>query len=342
MGSIKPRTKSGKSGRHFSTRPDSGKRYRLILNLISYGYSDQQIRMAMQKNFPYTKQLASDDMRVLTYQFGWLKDLNPDSNKYKKHSLTASGRTVLDKFEDSVKKLSVSMENPRYMTTIQNTTYLKQFLSREEYGFEQNKNLKNVKTHIGRFDGNILRVFEGNKITMEITPQPTPVYNKDIVGAKKTVEKTILDLCNILNNTWELNLSIPRPILGVQHTVSDDFAKKVMRLTSGQQIKFKTEKGLVDINSSKGTEPRIEFEHIEQIREYLDIPESVSNVEKRLQDMEQKNNLRDSLLERVVGQLERNNDGIDRMANVLEKLTQVQSGQEQVRSLNSLSSNMFQ
>lgn len=342
MPSIKSRTKRGQSGRLFRTRPDSGKRYRLILNLVSYGYSDMQIRKAMQKNFSYTKQLASDDMRVLTYHFGWLKDKNPTSNKYKKHTMTASGRTVLDQFDESVKKISTSMENPRYMTTIQNITYLKQFLSKEEYQFESNRNLKNVKAHIGKFGTNILRVFEGKKITMEITPQPTPVYDKDIEGARKKVQDTVLDLCNTLNQTWDLNLSIPKPILGVQHTVSDDFAKKVMKLTSGQQIKFKTEKGLIDINASKGTEPRIEFEHIEQIREYLNLPEIVSNLEKRMQNVEEKNNWRDGILERVVVQLERNSNAIEKMTTTFEKLTQVQSGPEQVRSLNNLSSNMFQ
>ena len=318
-------------------RPDQPARFRLILNLVSYGYTDKRIREGMSRSFTYRKQLASDDMRVLTYHYGYLKDIDPFKNKNKKHELTESGRTVLDQFDKADKKLSTSMENPRYMSLIKNKTLLTKFLAHKEFNFKSTTQLKNNIYYYGTIEDYSVRVFLGREPSIEFTPQPTPVYGKDIEKTRKIIQASVTDICNKLNDAWNLDLVAPWAMKGKQHTVSDVFAKKVMRLTSGEQIKFRTKSGLVDINASKGGEPRIEFEEIEQIREYLDMPQDLASLTVHIQQIidrmdntQKAQEMQQYLLERLVIGQEKNTENIGKVSELMNKLFEGRFGPEQV------------
>lgn len=331
-------------------RPDQTARFRLILMLVSYGYSDQRIRESMARSFPYRKQLASDDMRALTYHHGYLKDLDPFMNKNKKHELTESGRTVLDQFDKADKKISTSVENPRYMSLIKNKTLLMKFLAHKEFNFKSTPQLKNIIYYHGSIENYSVRVFLGREPSIEFTPQPTPVYGKDIERTRKIIQASVTDVCNRLNSAWNLDIIAPWAMKGKQYTVSDAFARGVMKTTNGEQIKFKTSSGLVDINASNGGEPRVEFEEIEQIREYLDMPKDLADltvhIEKiinRMDNTQKAQEMQQYLLERLVIGEEKNAENIGKVSELLNKLFDNKSGPEQVaqRDLTNDTKRMF-
>lgn len=339
MGTRSSGTKSGSSGQ--KRRPDLLVRYRLILSMIGYGYSAMDIRKALMKEWDISKQLLSEDFaRMIRNR--WITDLNPDVNKWKNYGLTESGRTVLAGYEKHELARLVKIENARHKCEIRNTVYLNKFLSVESYGFESNRKFKNSMMYHGRVNGLAVQVVIGKKPSMIITPRP--LFVSTAKKGRIKVQHTVLDLVNELNNTWLFDLTPPVSVSGHgQIAIGGKFPKSVLEANRGGSMKIHKKYGIVSIDASPPDKiPHLElpFDVPEKVDEYLDVPDHMQKVIERMEKLEAREDARDYAIDRMAAAIEKNSDVSNKLYDLISG--QVKTGQEQVRSLNSLSSNMFQ
>lgn len=338
MGARTSGTKSGKSGQ--KRRPDLLVRSRLILSLIGYGYSANDVLKALQREWTISKQLLSEDCKRMV-RLGWIVDENPDLNKWKYYHLTDSGRTVLAGYEKHDHARMTKIENYRHRSTVQNETHLREFLQHQPYHFKR-KNLKNQETLYGKINGIAIQVSIGKKVTLIMTPRP--MYTANARKGTIVKQQSLLELAVMLNKMWLLNLTPPEPLENMgQIALTGRLPKKVLELTKGAQVRIEKDYGTVVIDQS----PPDDYPHIEipatvpeVVDDLLDTGNHYREILKRLEGMDKTNSVRDNVIERMATVIEKNSGAIDRLADLISG--QVKTGPEQVRSLNSLSSNMFQ
>lgn len=338
MGTRKSGIRSGKSGQ--KRRPDLLMRYRLVLSMIGYGYSAMQIRVALVKDWDISKQLMSEDFRRMVAN-KWITDLNPIVNKWKNYGLTESGRTVLAGYEKSEFARLTKIENAKHKCEIRNTTYIKRFLSMERYGFEPNNKFKNTRIYQGRINGNAVQVALGKKPSLVITPRKLIV--SDAIKGRRMVQQTVLDLVVELNRDWLFDLTPPISISRHgQIAIGGKFAKAVLNANHGGSVKIEKDYGTVSIDASppdKTQQIEFPFDAPEKLSDYLDVPDHMKQVIQRMERLENNESARDQAIDRIASAVEKNTEVSNKLLDLISG--QVKTGQEQVRSLNNLSKNMF-
>lgn len=311
-------------------------RANVILLALAYGEMPLTLRKQLERRWGMSKQLFSDDIHRMIGK-GWLQDENPFVIRFKFYKVTELGRTVLAEWESTEKRKLYKIENARYIVKIKNREHLYEFLKKPEYQFQGKSTLNNVVTYYGRIKGWAVAIYEGKEITLVVTP--APLYAKDMITGHHKIVQAVLDFLNDLNKKWLFDFTIPTPTTHRQYTISDSFASAILDKTNGSQVKMHTKDGLVSIDQSYGTEPRIEFEDVGKAQEYLEMPDQLRIINDKINKLLQSQTIRDNALNRIVDLTGKNSEAID-------KLTSLIGGKldEQVTKpagLNSLSSQMF-
>lgn len=335
---------SAKRGSGSKTLPDKLTRWKMILSLISHGESSVRIQQAINKQWAVSKVTYSNDIHEMIYE-GWIVDLKPMINKYKYYAITESGSTVLAGWDKDEKKTLTKIENARHVVKIRNEKWLNQFLSKESYMFERHDLGPNQKTYYGKviekYYAMNVAVHIGKEVSMVLTP--APMYAEDLITGHHKIHQTMLDFCNMLNEKWNFDLTIPKPTSHRQYTISDDFAKTMLKASGGSQLKLDTEDGMVSIDQSHQQEKRIEFPTLKKAVDYLEVPRQIEILTRKMEEMNLREQQRDDALLKLVAAIENNSQRFDKLVDLISGQKQVQSDKEQVKvpDMTDLAKNMF-
>lgn len=319
-------TKKGKIGQKKSTTflPKTLR----VLKLLQY---DDQTQQNLAKYLGISRQGLSYHINKLV-ENGLVYDKTKGSNKWKFYGLTASGQKVLVEYESNEKVELKGIENARWKSQIRNDRNLQKFLF--HYGFTHHA-MNNWIQWNGDIEGFSVNVNIAKKTHIVITHPP--YYEKDLQTAYRKVNDHILNVVANLDKKWNFNLTIPEPITTRQYTMSNKIADYLLDKSSGTQLKLK--QGKISIDASKGGEPRIEFEELDEAQRFADLPESLANLQKQIEiqtkNTEQHNEIFTKAIETIMKQNQATNDIL---ANLL--ATQNQGKIEQ-KPLNKDSLNMF-
>lgn len=323
----KSMTKKGKIGQKKSTvfLPKTLR----VLKLLKY---DDQTQQNLAKYLGISRQGLKYHITKLVDN-GLIYDKTKGSNKWKFYGLTASGQKVLVEYESNERVELKGIENARWKCQIRNERTLQKFLF--HYGFKMNNGMKNWIQWNGEIEGFSINVNIAKKTHLVITHPP--YYEKDLQTAYHKVNDHILNVVNNLEKKWNFNLTVPEAITTRQYTMSNKVADYLLDKSSGTQLKLK--QGKISIDASKGGEPRIEFEELDEAQKFADIPESLARLERQIEiqnkNLEQHNQVFTKAIETLMNQGQTTND-------ILTNLLSMQNqGKIEQKPLNNNSLNMF-
>lgn len=263
---------SNPSNQVATKQPDWATRRKKVLVLCNGLKIADEIRKYL--NIP--KYTMSKDCTWLLKQ-GYIEDLSKGTNKFKCFKQTKLGCEWLDQFEKDQKKFQDKLETPRhkFIIPISDLAKVELMIAKPEYRFQ-----KSTWTNCdARYNGvienfKVMILIYSKEIKVVITSPP--IYEEDIVKLHHKFHQTAIEWCYNLFKKWSINYQNLQPLDNNQYTIKnqviDDIDDVVLK---GDQLKIQMDVNnphdIIDINSSKGTETRLEAQR-NRVMEYLQMP----------------------------------------------------------------------
>lgn len=205
---------------------------------------------------------------------GLIFDPRPDINKFKRYNVTKRGQAWLDEYDKEHRHEKSGIENARHKVDINNTARLRTLLEKPEYQFKLNDKMKNItEMWDGQIESFSVKITIGKKVTMVVTPPP--FYDVDIISGHIKIRDDIIDFLNKLNSQYDFQMGLVKRIKTNQYTLSNELAKKAMKLTNNSQLKIGQ---TISIDSSHHSEPRFESSELQDIVDETMLPTMVKKL----------------------------------------------------------------
>jgi len=141
------------------------------------------------------------------------------------------------------------------------------------------KGFKNTEYWNGYIEGWTIQVFIGKKKQTMVFCPPV-IVGKDLMEIYTRAETSVIRCAGTFNKKWKLGLLTPEPMEHHQFAINDEFAKKMLELSNGSQIKVGTTSGTISIDQSSG-DPRVEFPSYKTADDYLSLPKKFDEFSER-------------------------------------------------------------